>query len=257
MLLLQKWEWGLEGLMFDINLLSEPGIQTKEMADCSVSFLKQKTQVTSNIAPVKKQKKIAPKKVLKLPSISMYTIIFMAIFVVIFYPMISKFDFNISMQSEEFSQEVVIDKVLKVILQSKDDYTIESLQFLDGNVLISLGAFDLSTMKYFQEEMDFSSNGAVRIFGDNNSYSMIAKFPWEIINNGDSISSPESFFEFVNTGKNVEAVISQDEIAMRGSTSDIISIFLQLANAEKLQSNEMAIHSIDANSLIFAVKLSN
>jgi hypothetical protein len=44
---------------------------------------------------------------------------------------------------------------------------------------------------------------------------------------------------------------------MRGSISDIISIFLQLANAEKLQSNEMIIHSIDADSLIFAVKFSN
>ena len=44
---------------------------------------------------------------------------------------------------------------------------------------------------------------------------------------------------------------------MLGSTSDIISIFLQLANAERLQSNEMVIHSIDVDSLIFAVKLSN
>ena len=51
--------------------------------------------------------------------------------------------------------------------------------------------------------------------------------------------------------------ISEDEIAMRGSTSDIISIFLQLANVERLQSNEMVIHAIDADSLIFAVKLSN
>ena len=73
---------------------------------------------------------------------------------------------------------------------------------------------------------------------------------------------------FDNDGRNVAVLfgdgataalltVSENEIAMRGSTSDIISIFLQLANAERLQSNEMVIHSIDADSLIFAVKLSN
>ena len=242
--------------MFDINLLSEPGIQTEEMVDCSVSFLKEKSHVPSIIAPPK-PKKVVDKKVRELPSISLYAIIFVAIFGVIFYPMLSKVDFNIPMQSEKISQEVVIDKILKVILQSKNNYTIESLQFLDGNVLISLGSFDLSIMNFLQEEMNFLSNGAVRIFGKNNNYSMIAKFPWELISNDESITSPEIFFEIVNTGKNVETIISQDEIAMRGSISDIISIFLQLANAEKLQSNEMIIHSIDADSLIFAVKFSN
>ncbi len=242
--------------MFDINLLSEPGIQTEEMVDCSVSFLKEKSHVAPIIA-APKPKKVVDKKVRELPSISLYAIIFIAIFGVIFYPMLSKVYFNIPMQSEKISQEVVIDKVLKVILQSKNNYTIESLQFLDGNVLISLGSFDLSIMNFLQEEMDFLSNGAVRIFGKNNNYSMIAKFPWELISNDESITSPEIFFEIVNTGKNVETIISQDEIAMRGSISDIISIFLQLANAEKLQSNEMIIHSIDADSLIFAVKFSN
>jgi len=242
--------------MFDINLLSEPGIQTEEMVDCSVSFLKEKPHVAPNIAPPK-PKKIVDKKVRELPSISLYAFIFIAIFGVIFYPMLSKVDFNIPMQSEKISQEVVIDKILKVILQSKNNYTIESLQFLDGNVLISLGSFDLSIMNFLQEEMNFLSNGAVRIFGKNNNYYMIAKLPWELISNDESITSPEIFFEIVNTGKNVETIISQDEIAMRGSISDIISIFLQLANAEKLKSNEMIIHSIDADSLIFAVKFSN
>ena len=122
--------------------------------------------------------------------------------------MLSRLNFNIPLQSEKVSQEVVIDKVLKVILNSKNDYTIESLQFRKGNVLISLTSFDMIIMKNYQEEMDFSNSGAVRIFGDSGNYSMIAKFPWEIISNDDSIRSPEIFFEFVNTGKNVQTVIS-------------------------------------------------
>ena len=40
---------------------------------------------------------------------------------------------------------------------------------------------------------------------------MIAKFPWKIISNDESITSPEIFFEIVNTGKNVQTVISQDD----------------------------------------------
>ena len=243
--------------MFDINLLSEPGIQSTQMVDCSISFIKANPINSSKMAPEINNKKVANKKTIALPSVSLYTIIFVAIAGVIFYPMISKLNLNIPLQSEKVSQEVVIDKVLKVILQSKNDYTIKSLQFRDGNILISLTSFDLALINFFQEEMDFSNSGAVRIFGDTYNYSMIAKFPWEITSNDDSIRSPETFFEFVNTGKSVQTVISEDEIAMRGSTSDIISIFLQLANAEKLQSNEMVIHSIDADSLIFAVKFSN
>ena len=243
--------------MFEINLLSEPGIQSSERVDCSISFIKEKpTSPTITTSTVQK-KKVGYKKPMELPSISLYAIIFVAIFCVIFYPMIAKIDYNFSSPSEKITEDIVIDKVLKVILQSKNDYTIESLQFSDENVLIRLASFDMSLLKFFQEEMDFSNNGAVRISGDNDNYSMIAKFPWEIISNGNSIGSPETFFEFVKTGKNVQTVISEDEIAMRGSTSDIISIFLQLANAERLQSNEMAIHSIDSENLIFAVKLSN
>jgi hypothetical protein len=243
--------------MFDINLLSEPGIQSTENVDCSISFIKTNSVNSSNIIPVVRNKKVANEKSMEFPSVSLYTIIFIAIVGVIFYPMLSSINPNISLKLENISQEVVIDKILKIMLQSKNDYVIESLQFRDGNVLISLTSFDMTLMKFFQEEMDFSNSGAMRIFGDNHSYSMIAKFPWEIISNDDSIRSPETFFQFVNTGKNVQTFISENEIAMRGSTSDIISIFLQLTNAEKLQSNEMIIHSIDTDSLIFAVKLPN
>ncbi len=242
--------------MFDLNLLSKPGIQSTEMVDYSISFIKEKLLDSPKTTYIVKNKK-ATKKPMVLPSVSLYAIIFMAIAGVIFYPMVSNLNFNMPMQSEKVSQEVVIDKALKVILQSKNDYTIESLQFSDKNVLIRLSSFDMTLMKFFQEEMDFSNSGVVRVFGDNNNYSMIAKFPWKITSNDDSITSPESFFEFVKTGKHVKTVISEDEIAMRGSTSDIISIFLQLANAERLQTNEMVIHSIDADSLIFAVKFSN
>ena len=242
--------------MFDLNLLSEPGIQSTEMVDCSISFIKEELVDLPKTTPIIKNKK-ATKKPMVLPSVSLYAIIFVAIAGVIFYPMVSNLNFNMPMQSEKISQEVVIDKVLKVILQSKNDYTIESLQFSNENVLIRLSSFDMTLMKFFQEEMDFSNSGAVRVFGDNNNNSMIAKFPWKITSNDDSIASPESFFEFVKTGKHVKTVISEEEIVMRGSTSDIISIFLQLANAERLQTNEMVIHSIDVDSLIFAVKFSN
>ena len=241
--------------MFDLNLLSEPGIQSTEMVDGPISFIKEKLVDSPKTTSILKNKK-ATKKPMVLPSVSLYAIIFVAIAGVIFYPMVSNLNFNMPMQSEKISHEVVIDKVLKIILQSKNDYNIESLQFSNENILIRLSSFDMTLMKFFQEEMDFLNSGAVRVSGNNNN-SMIAKFPWKITSNDDSIASPESFFEFVKTGKHVKTVISEDEIVMRGSTSDIISIFLQLANAERLQTNKMVIHSIDVDSLIFAVKFSN
>ena len=242
--------------MFDLNLLSKSGIQLSEAVDCSISFIKEKGPYSSKITPSIKNK-ITTIKPRLFSSNSLFVIIFVAIAGVIFYPMLSNLKFNILTQEEKVSQEEIIDKVLKVILQSKNDYKIESLEFNTENILIHLSSFNITSMKFFQQEIDFLNSGAVRVFGDNNNYSMMAKFPWRITSDDNFIDSPQSFYRFVKTGKEVETVISQDEIAMRGSTSDIISIFLQLANAEKLQSNEMAIHSIDANNLIFAVKLSN
>ena len=187
--------------MFDINLLAEPGTQSTEIVDYSISFIKANPVNSSKKASVVKKKKGTNKKAIALPSISLYSIIFVAIVAVIFYPMLSRLNLNIPLQLEKISQEVVIDKVLRIILQSKNDYTIESLQFRNGNVLISLTSFNMVIMKFFQEEMDLSNNGAVRIFGDNDNYSMIAKFPWEIISDDDSIRSPKMFFKFVNRGR--------------------------------------------------------
>jgi len=243
--------------MFDINLLSKPGIQLTKIVDCSISFIKANPVNSSKTISAVENKKVTNEQSMTLPSVSLYIIIFVAMICVIFYPMISKLNPNIPLQSEIISHEVVINKVLKVMLQSKNNYTIESLQFHEENILISLTSIDITLMKFFQEEIVFSNSGAVKFFGDNDNYSMIGKFPWEIISNDNSIRSAKTFFEFVKTGKNIQTVISENEITMRGSTSDIISIFLQLANAERLQSNEMLIHSIDADTLIFTVKLSN
>ena len=242
--------------MFDLNLLSEPGIQLSESVDCSISFIKEKRPNPTKTPPNIKKKKTTTVRQNLYSSNSLFVIIFMAISGVIFYPMLSNLNSNMLMPSAKVSQEQVVDKVLKVILESKNDYTIESLEFSSENILIHLSSFDITSMKFFQEKMDLLNSGAVRVFGDNNNYSMMAKFPWKITSD-DFIDSPESFYKIVKTGKNVKTVISEHEIVMNGSTSDIISIFLQLANAERLQTNEMMIHSINPGNLIFAVKFSN
>ncbi len=198
--------------MFEINLLSEPGLQSIDTVNCSVSFIKPNLVNSSNIASVVKNDKVPKEKAILFPSVSLYTIIFVAIVGVIFYPMLSSINLNIPLKVEDVSQEVVIDNIIKVLLQSKNDYVINSLQFRDGNILISLTSFDITLMKFFQEELDFSNIGAIRVFGDTGSYSMIAKLPWEIISNDGSIHSPEIFFQFVNTGKNVQTLISENEI---------------------------------------------
>ena len=82
--------------MFDINLLSEPGIQSTKMVDCSISFIKANPVNSSKTIPVVKNKKVANEKAMVLPSVSLYTIIFVAIVSVIFYPMFSRLDINLA-----------------------------------------------------------------------------------------------------------------------------------------------------------------
>ena len=75
--------------MFDINLLSEPGIQLNKVMDSSISFIKTEPNKAnkSNISSVSKNKKMVKRKSWVFPSISLYSLIFVAIVMVIFYPM--------------------------------------------------------------------------------------------------------------------------------------------------------------------------
>ena len=129
--------------MFDLNLLSKSGIQLSETVDCSISFIKEKGPYSSNITPSIKNK-ITTIKPRLFSSNSLFVIIFVAIAGVIFYPMLSNLKFNILIQEEKVSQEEIIDKVLKVILQSKNDYKIESLEFNTENILIHLSSFNIT-----------------------------------------------------------------------------------------------------------------
>ena len=158
---------------------------------------------------------------------------------------------------EVVPNEMLVDKVLKIILKSKKDLKIESIQFLNRSILMSLSAFNASTINFLEDDLDFSNLGALRLFGSNGNFSAIAKLPWKINKSSISIINPETFFELINTGKNVNTVISKDEIVMEGSTSDIISIFLQLANTKILHANEILINSIDTNYLMLVLKLSD
>ena len=70
--------------MFDLNLLSQPGIQSSEVVDYSISFIKEKLVDSPNIKPIDKNSE-PTKRFMLLPSVSMYAIIFVAIAGIVFY----------------------------------------------------------------------------------------------------------------------------------------------------------------------------
>ena len=240
--------------MFEIDLLANPGLQSSKQSKNSISFLKSKPSHKKQKQITKLTKKrLNFKKFLKFPSISLYTVIFVLIVSVIFYPQISKLEIQIPKSSKTFPQDIIVDKVLKIILRSQNDYRIESIEFRPDDIIFNLSSLNMTSIKNIQSEISLMNNHAHRVFGSGNDYSLIGKLPWKILDYMPIIS-PEMFFQFVRVGENIEVAIFEENITMRGSTSDIISVFLQLANSQKLSSNPMYIHSINSDSLIFSVE---
>ena len=81
------------------------------------------------------------------------------------------------------------------------------------------------------------------------------KFPWTRKNTDLTIVNSDQFFNLIKLGKNVQQSVTHNEIALRGNISDIISIFLQMANANMLTSNELLIQSLDGDNLVFIIKM--
>ncbi len=240
--------------MFDVNLLSTPGI-TDNNEETILSFLKEvEVKPAPPISSQKNTKNIKPKGK-RAPIVSFFTIAFITIVGVLFYPVISTANLSTTIVQEDITTEEIIDNVLKIILQSKKDSNIEALQFLDNNILVRLSAPKQSALINIQKEFKKYPQIAIRIYGNHNEYTMMAKFPWMRKNTELTITSSEQFFNLIKPGKNVQRAITHNELALRGNTSDIISIFLQMANAKMLESNELLIQSLDGDSLVFIIKM--
>jgi hypothetical protein len=240
--------------MFDVNLLSTPGISENNEENI-LSFLKADKERPVPSTSSQKTKKIDEPKGKKVPIVSFFTIAFITIVSVLFYPVLSTVNLSTAMVQDEITTEEIIDNVLKIILQSKKDSKIEALQFLENNILVRLSASNQNALIDIPKELKKFPQIAIRIFGNQNEYTMMAKFPWARKNTELTIINSEQFFNLIKPGKNVQQSITQNEIALRGNTSDIISIFLQMANAKMLTSNEMLIQSLDGDSLVFIIKM--
>jgi len=170
-----KRVWDSEVLMFEINLLSKPGLQFEDRPDCTISFLQEIDIITPKSINTQKEKIVVSKKLRSFPPISLYAVIFIAMVGVIFYPMISKFSINLPLKSEKISSSIIVDKVLKIIMQSKNSYNIELLHSQNENILISLTSVNTPSLKQLQKEINLDGSTAMRIFGESDNYSIIAK----------------------------------------------------------------------------------
>ena len=111
----------------------------------------------------------------------------------------------------------------------------------------------MDILKSVQEKFCNDKGIPIRIFSENNQYFLLTKFPWNIDQDGQGTITTDVFFHNIQPGNKIETKITDNQIAMRGPMSDIISIFLQMANSNLLHSDEMVLHTAPEDSLIFIV----
>ena len=239
--------------MFNLNLLSIPGVQLQN-DNTTISFvvddptpkIKAHTQTPKGKTTPRRQKK----------SISiLFASAIIIVGAVFYFTPHSMPSLENRTTYNELTSDVVMDKVLNIILKSRSQYSIESLQFKNHQVLINLKTDNMDVLKSVQEKFCNDKGTPLRIFSESNQYFLLTKLPWNIDQNGQSNITTEVFFQNIQPGKNIETKITDNEIAMRGPMGDIISIFLQMANSNLLHSDEMVLHTAPEDSLIFIISV--
>ena len=184
--------------MFEVNLLTSPGINDNN-EDKVISFLEEYKPKKPNMI-TKKKVLFKDKKERKFYSrISLFSIVFFTISGILFYPVLSKLNFTTSITTDRITTEQIIDNVLKIILESKKDTQIETLQFLEKNILVRLSASQQNILVDIQKEFKEFPEIAIRIYGDENKYTLIAKFPWSKKKSEFTITNPDLFFNIVKS----------------------------------------------------------
>ena len=229
--------------MFDLNFISEPGIQT-ESSEASWSFLQRITEPETKSAP--KSAVVGSKK--SGENWKYYNIAATAIIIIAVIGLLVN-------SQPKVSEDMVLNQVIDFIVESDymKDLQLAEVHFNTDLVTITITATELDFLQDFILGYQKEDKISYEIFQKNKLNYVSLNFPWEGEKKGGDIETLKTLADKIVFSNNISISIRDDEFELQGSYSDIISYLLQMANNGLIQKFSLLVQHLESG--IFYLKV--
>jgi len=232
--------------MFDLNFISEPGIQN-EASDASWSFLNKQNKPDVEVQSDSKQSKAS---FIQQNSWKNYA------FVLVILSFIAGIAF-INTSYTEIKPDMVLNQVISLIVESGD---IKNLQLTEANfstkqVKITLRSEDFTTIQSLTQVYRMENEIPYEMF-QKGIYSYINLiFPWKGNERGGDIRILESMAEKPVFSNKISINHTRDIFEIQGWSSEIISFLLQMADNQQIQKFNFSVFHQDSGKFNLKIQL--
>ena len=211
--------------MFDINFISEPGIQI-ENSDASWSFLHKRK---SNEKETLQKTAITEIKTINSNwnyyTYAMYALLLIVGLILYFKP------------RSTINPDIVLNQVVDLIIESgymKDIQLVEA-HFMHRSVIVTITANQLTSIQNFTQGYRREDNIPFEIFQKNNMNFVSLNFPWEGGKKGGDMKILQSLAAKTVFSNKISINYTNNQFELQGRSSDIISYLLQMADSGLIQ----------------------
>ena len=232
-------------LMFDVNFISNPGINTESSND-SWSFLhKRKDESNKVIQKEKNNKNRIFDYSFNYIKWLLFTI-FLAV-LLIYYIAPKKI----------VSTHLVLNQVIDLIIESTymKELQLEEAYFSKESVKVTIKSDQLKTIQDFTRGYKIEKNIPFEVFRKNNHNYLSFYYPWISHNNKTNIETLKNLASKTVFSNKMYINYSKDRFELEGRPSDIISFLLQMAEGELIKNFTFSIYNIEPGRFSLIVNI--
>ena len=239
-----KQEIHLIVLMFNLNLIAEPGVQEDSPKD-SWSFIRDKKD--SDSISSKNLKTISKENINK----ALFYVYGWAVFVIMFFLILA-----INVNTNKFSPNVVLNQVIDIIIGSEymKELQLSEVEFRSKDIQVTISSSNLASLQNFTLGYRKEDKIPYKLYKKNKNNYLSLNFPWQ----GKSREGDLDFLKDLaaQTVFSNKIIISEknESFELRGRSSDIISYLLQMAKSGTIQNFIFSVFHLDSGQFFLKIK---
>ena len=232
--------------MFDLNFITDPGIQTENSDDCWSFLHKIKINKKQPIQTDKSSKNRKTKSQGRYYACILFVILVIA--GLNYYNIIRK----------TVSPEMVLNQVVDLIIESvyMKDLQLEEAHFSSRSVKVTIKADQLSSLQNFTHGYRREDNIPYQIFQKNNLSYVSLNYPWDGGKQGGDMEILKVLAAKTVFSNKISINYTNNQFELNGRSSDIISFLLQMAENRLIQQFTLSVQNLESGrfSLIIQVE---
>ena len=229
--------------MFNINLISEPGIQ-KESSSAYWSYLHKKEE---NSTKKKSSQKLATgKNIFSSWKVVISAILFITALVIL----------SIRQGSTvNIGADMVLNQVIDLIVESgyMKDIKLSHADFGQESVNVTIRAKDLQLLQDFSRGYRKEDNIPYHLYKRDNQSFVNLMFPWEGNKAGGDIHVLKSLAGKTVFSNKISIHYTDEQFELQGRSSDIISYLLQMAESDMIQKFTFSVRHLESGRYFLKV----